>query len=94
MIVVAGYVVLWFYWRGRNWARWLVLLSCFLCFLNLTNFPGRNVVTQFMLVAEAVLAVLLRYWLDTREAKEFFRPTTQRAQPQPSPDPNAGSART
>ena len=33
LVIAAGYVVLWFFWKGKNWARILVLLNCFVCFL-------------------------------------------------------------
>ena len=38
IFIVAGYVVIWFYWQGRNWARVLVLLTSLLCLYNLRYF--------------------------------------------------------
>ena len=60
LTIAAGYVVLWFFWKGKNWARILVLLNCFVCFYNVHDIhfflrvnPGEKV----MLLGEAVLAV-------------------------------------
>lgn len=72
VFVTAGYVVLWFYWRGHNWARWLVMITCPLCFWNLTGLPHVNVVAQFMIIAEALVAVFLLWWLNTVTARGFF----------------------
>lgn len=88
VIVAAGYVVLWFYWRGRNWARWLVMLSCPLCFWNLTGLPHVNVVAQSMIVADALLAAFLLWWLNTATARAFF--VRSRSQPSAAPPPVTG----
>jgi len=76
LTIVAGYVVLWFYWKGKNWARILVLLNCFLCFYNVHDvhfFLRVNPVEKVMLLGEAVLAVFLLCWLNTRSAKAYFK---------------------
>jgi hypothetical protein len=72
VFVLVGYVVLWFYWRGRNWARWLVMLSCLLCFWNLRGLGHRSLVVQAMIEAEALLSAFLLYWLNTAAARTFF----------------------
>jgi len=73
LMIAAGYVVLWFYWHGHNWARLLVLVTCFLCFYNLRNLASSNLIVKVMLVGEAAVAVFLVYWLNTSQAKEFFQ---------------------
>jgi hypothetical protein len=76
LTIVAGYVVLWFFWKGKNWARILVLLNCFVCFYNVRDihfFLGVNPVEKVTLGCEAVLAIFLLYWLNTREAKAYFK---------------------
>jgi hypothetical protein len=50
LMIAAGYVVLWYYWQGRNWARILVFLTCFLCFYNLRSFLTSNLLVRIMLV--------------------------------------------
>lgn len=78
----AGYVVLWFYWKGHNWARILVMLTCLLCFYNLWSLRSMKadeiamlipVAVKAMVIAEALLAAYLLYWLNTGEAKAFFK---------------------
>jgi len=76
LTIVAGYIVLWFFWRGKNWARILVLLNCFLCFYNVHDvhfFLRVNPVEKVMLLGEAVLAVFLLYYLNTRRARAYFK---------------------
>ena len=34
LFIAVGYVVIWFDWKGRNWARILILLTSFLCSYN------------------------------------------------------------
>jgi hypothetical protein len=76
LTISAGYVVLWFFWRGKNWARILVLLHCFVCLYNVHDihfFLRVNPVDKVMLLGEALLAVFLLYWLNTRSAKAYFK---------------------
>ena len=75
--IFVGYVVLCFFWKGKNWARLLVLLDCFVCFYNVRDVPRFlrvNPVEKAMLLGEAALAVFLLWYLNTREAREFFQP--------------------
>jgi hypothetical protein len=72
IIIVTGYVVLWFYWQGRNWARILVLLNSLLALHNLRYWNLHGVAERVMLGAEAALAIFLLYWLNTRRVREFF----------------------
>jgi hypothetical protein len=71
--ILIGYVVVWFYWRGKNWARILVLLTSLLCFYNLRSWTGDALPARIMSSSEAWLAVFLVYWLNTRTVREFFR---------------------
>ena len=76
LLIFAGYVVLWFYWKARNWARISVFLTSILCFLNLWSLlTGRiivNVAGVFMIYAEAALAAFLVAWLYSDAANRFF----------------------
>ena len=72
IIIVIGYLVLWFYWKGRNWARILVLLTSLLAVYNLRYWSLRGIAERVMLGAEAALAIFLLYWLNTRRVREFF----------------------
>ena len=73
--IAIGYVVLWFYWEGRNWARILVLITSVLAILNVLFFRRAASVARVMIVVEALLAVFLLYWLNRGDVKAFFRAT-------------------
>lgn len=79
VIIGIGFVFIWFYWQGRNWARISVLLYSILNILNLRVWnrislsPGvLTAPTHVMMAAKAALGVLLLYWLSTRPVREFF----------------------
>lgn len=71
-IIFIGYVVLWFYWKGNNWARWLVLLTSALAVINLSEWTRSGTMVQIMIALEAPLGIFLLYWLNTTTAREFF----------------------
>jgi hypothetical protein len=76
VLIAVGYVVLWFYWQGHNWARLLVLATCFLCFFNFFNlrrYPSVHPIAKVIVVGEAAVAAFLVYWLNTSQAKAFFK---------------------
>ncbi len=73
LLISAGYVVIWFYWTGHNWARILVLVTSLLCLYNLRYMLGSGIIEQVMIGVEAGLAVFLLFWLNTRPLKSFFR---------------------
>lgn len=72
-IVMASYVVIWFYWRGRNWARWFVLITSLIALSNLMYWSSYGLLPRLMIGLEAVLAVFLLYWLNTSEVKSYFK---------------------
>jgi hypothetical protein len=71
--ILIDYLVIWFYWKGRNWARILVLLGSLLCLHNLRYWGHSGIVARVMIGAEAVLAIFLLYWLNTANVRAFFR---------------------
>jgi len=73
IFILVGYFVIWFYWRGRNWARILVLLTSLLCLYNLRYFFRGGIIERVMIGSEAVLAVFLLFWLNSPNVKAFFR---------------------
>jgi len=72
LFIGLGYVVLWCYWRGDNWARIVVLLTSLLAFFNLRSLAAANIIVKVMIVCEASIAAFLLYWLNTAEAKRYF----------------------
>jgi hypothetical protein len=71
--IAIGYVVIWFYWKGKNWARILVLLTSLLCLYNLRQWNHGGIAERLMIGAEAMLAIFLLYWLNTQRVRLFFR---------------------
>ncbi len=78
LVAAAGFVVLWFYWRGQNWARLLVLLSSVDSLLNLLALRhGVSHTTQTIRFIQASLAIFLLYWLNTQPSRSFFSRSIQ-----------------
>ena len=73
VLIAIGYVFIWFYWQGKNWARILVLLTSLLCVYNLRQWNHVGIVERLMIGSEAVLAIFLLYWLNTPEVRAYFR---------------------
>jgi hypothetical protein len=73
VLVLLTYVVLWFYWCGKNWARILVILSSLVSLLNIMKIKENNSVQAAIIVAEAVLGLYLLWWLNTSEVKRYFK---------------------
>jgi uncharacterized membrane protein YagU involved in acid resistance len=42
IIIASTYIVLWQYWKGKNWARILVLLTGIVAILNLFAFSSES----------------------------------------------------
>jgi hypothetical protein len=82
IFIAIGYAVLWFYWQGRNWARWLVMLTCLQCFWNVKGLfhprPLTPPIEPLMVASEAILAVYLVWYLNTPTVKTWF--TSNRAE--------------
>jgi hypothetical protein len=73
LLIAVGYVFVWFYWKGRNWARIAVLLTSVLGVYNLRYFSPGNPVRTVMVVSEALLSIFLLWWLNTRPVRAYFR---------------------
>jgi O-antigen/teichoic acid export membrane protein len=78
-IAAVSFVVIWFFWRGRNWARWLVLATSVLALLNVLLIPSSNLAAQFLIGVEAAVAVWLLYWLNTEDVSRYFKRFGKRA---------------
>ena len=85
IVIAAGYVVLYFFWTGRNWARWMVLLTCILCFWNVWRLRVPVAAKYYspvrapMVLAEGLIAIYLVVYLNTPQAKAFFSRATLEA---------------
>ena len=76
VLIVIGYFVIWFYWKGKNWARILVLLGSLLSIYNVRYFARSGITERVMIGAEAVLGLFLLFWLNIHSVKTFFRGPT------------------
>ena len=76
--ILVGYVFVWFYWQGRNWARISVLVCSFVTILDILAWnstkPGTILWPRRAVIgSEAILALFLLYWLNTSGAREYFK---------------------
>ena|ERR1035437_770705 len=91
VIISIGVFVVWFYWRGRNWARICVLLWSVGGILSLlawnriflgssrTFSTFSNTPTHIFVAARAILGAALLYYLNTRPVLDFFQPHNRQA---------------
>lgn len=77
LIVAFSYIVLWFYWQGKNWARILVLVTSAIALINLFGLPALTMLQRAVVVIEAALAVFLFWWLNTKAVREYFKSATK-----------------
>jgi hypothetical protein len=84
VLIGIGFVFIWFYWQGKNWARISVLIVSAFCILNLRSWNSltsnpylRTTPTQVFLASRALLGVVLLFWLNTRPVREFFQSKSQ-----------------
>lgn len=73
IFILIGYVCIWFYRRGSNWARVVVMLTSLLTIVNLFFISRGNMISRVMVLSEAVLGIFLLYWLNTAPAREYFK---------------------
>ncbi len=97
ILIAIGYAVLYFFWHGHNWARWLVLATSVLCLWNLWELRKLGRVTSQrvpiyngpvrtgMVIAEGIIALYLLYYLNTKPAKAWFEHTKRALTPTASP---------
>ena len=80
--------VLVFYWKGRNWARILVLLQSFSCLYSLLKLRLYWQVSHFgsaEVVLNALLAIFLLWYLFQPEVRAWFKEQTALASPMRKP---------
>jgi hypothetical protein len=88
LIVLVSYVLLWFFWKGRNWARLLFLFLSVVALLDLLTLvrpPGNVVLYDAGVIAWALLGLFFLYWLNREDVREWFKnPKTPNVTPIPS----------
>jgi len=76
LVAVAGYLILWFFWKGQNCARISVLVVSVLSVINLVTLihPSGNVALyDSIAIAWALLGFLLLRWLNLANVRDWFK---------------------
>ena len=71
-IRIGAFVCIFYYVRGRNWARIAVLLTSVLAILGLFRLNHEATVDLISAAAWGILGIFFLYWLNTRPVREFF----------------------
>ena len=67
-----GYLVLWQFWIGRNWARWLVMFASGVCIANLYYLSTATSIQAAIIIVETLFGIFMLYWLNTAAVRGFF----------------------
>lgn len=84
--VLIQLVVVVYYWLGRSWARWFVLVGSIFYLIGLKDLPSQwqrhhSYPPAILTVGSAVLAVYLLWYLHTRDIRDWFARATIAATP-------------
>jgi hypothetical protein len=71
MLAIFGAVV-WFYWQGRNWARWIIMLLAILPSLIILV-RGYTIRPLAIEILDDSFGLFMLYWLNTERIRTFFR---------------------
>jgi len=72
-IRITAFVCIYYFVRGRNWARVAVLLTSVLAVLGLFRLYHEATAHRINGVAWGTLGVFFLYWLNTHPIREFFK---------------------
>jgi hypothetical protein len=72
VVRIVAFACIYYYVRGRNWARIAVLLTSVLTILGLFRLNHESTVNLISGAAWGILGVFFLYWLNTRPIREFF----------------------
>jgi hypothetical protein len=67
------FVCIFYYVKGRNWARIAVLVASVLSILELLRLNHEDTPGRIITAAWGLLGVFFLYWLNTRSVREFFK---------------------
>jgi len=75
-VSVIAAVCVFFYWKGHEWARWVVMIDAVLVLLGLYNvgktWPMSHLAGGIK-IGQAILAVYLLWYLNTAPVKAWFK---------------------
>ncbi|MEN9492501.1 MAG: hypothetical protein RJA63_2950 [Pseudomonadota bacterium] len=77
VIMAVTYLVLWYFWKGKNWARILVLLTGVVAVLNLFALSTTSAWAGTLIVIEAIFGIFMLWWLNTQNVKAYFKQPTK-----------------
>lgn len=81
IVILWGYVAIWYYWRGKNWARIFVMFTSVLTLIDLLITVvlfvlhlsySASVPYYLVIVANGVLGSYLLYLLNTKDVRIWF----------------------
>ena len=75
LLAALSFVVIFFFWRRHNWARWVVLAASVVALANMLLLPTTHVLGQVLIVIEALFGAWLLYWLNTPRVASLFART-------------------
>ena len=76
LVLLVSYVLLWFFWKGKNWVRLFFLFVSVIAVLNLITLvrpPGNIVLYDAGVIAWALLGLFLLYWLNRADVRGWFK---------------------
>lgn len=76
---IPALVIYWAFWKGHNWARWLVFFGSALGILVFAIFSEFNWAERIVLIIEAPFNLYLLYWLNSEPVKLYCGAQVQRA---------------
>jgi len=62
-------ICIWFYWSGKEWARWVVMIDCLLVFGKAW---GTSHLNAEITIGQVLLAIFLLYYLNTAPIRAWF----------------------
>jgi hypothetical protein len=72
LFVAIWYILLWYYWQGRNWTRSLLLIFSFLSILLLVVYGWDKSLVSSINLFLALLGAFLLVWLNLKPVKIFL----------------------
>jgi hypothetical protein len=70
---IVEFVCIFYYVKGRNWARIAVLVASVLSILDLLRLNHEDTPGRIIIGAWGLLGAFFLYWLNTRSVREFFK---------------------
>jgi hypothetical protein len=68
-------VCVYFYWTGKDWARWLVMIDCVLNFFSLTHLVKTwnfSHLSALVSIGQVILSIFLLWYLNTTPIRAWF----------------------